>query len=261
METLWQWVLAYIIYFIIVWFSKRIIFLITDKDNATENESESIHVFKSTYCPDFYSSKHYKHRIEMNKKTDNEDNKKNLSTFIKNVNHFNLLLSIILTSIVFVLPQITKCEELIDFSIKLAILRFLSRSFEITYAFLKDTVKGCTTKKSELDKYDRIKLAMKSYFEIYIYSAGAYMFLCSNKIFDSISMSLNVGSLTNVGMAFPAGYEHVRLFVFVQIFATMNLVILSLASYLSSPEKENSKRLRLCIESCHQDEINKQKKE
>ena len=50
-------------------------------------------------------------------------------------------------------------------------------------------------------------------------------------------MALNVGTLTNVGYAFiGSDASFVTNIVFVQVFATLSLVILSLAAYLSRNE-------------------------
>jgi hypothetical protein len=54
---------------------------------------------------------------------------------------------------------------------------------------------------------------------------------------DAAVLSLNIGTLTNVGYAFPSTKISMYMnFVFIQVFTTMSLIILSLASYLSRKE-------------------------
>lgn len=119
----------------------------------------------------------------------------------------------------------------------MAIFRYISRSFEISYAFGKDVLQE-NHPSSGLGKYDRIKLALMSYMEIFIYSASAYLILPTVKEpIDALSLSFNVGSLTNVGFAFGQDADLLSNMVFVQVFCTLSLVVLSLASYLSRTDK------------------------
>lgn len=57
-----------------------------------------------------------------------------------------------------------------------------------------------------------------------------------NSVYDAVTMSLSVGTLTNVGYAFNFCGQNtpfITNIVFVQVFATLSLVVLSLAVYLS----------------------------
>jgi len=95
--------------------------------------------------------------------------------------------------------------------------------------------------KSGLNKFERLKLAVISYFELYVYSATFYMTLISFYNYGdlwflkSILMSLFVGTLTNVAyiQTTLCNSELLQLFPFIQIFATLSLVVLSLAVYVS----------------------------
>lgn len=240
METILLLIVAYIFYYFFAFFTKFLVFKITSINSPyiSKEKNNKLTIFLS---PDFISSDYFKTRIKINendgiKKNTDEANK--LSAFIQNANFCNLIISTTLALIAFVLVTVSDCKNLHDVIIYVALFRFCSRSIEIAQAFYKDTTQKCTNRNSSLDKYDRIKLAMISYVEIYIYSAPAYLFLCGNNIKDAITLSLNVGSLTNVGMAFSACSDFLNIIVFVQVFTTMILVILSLASYISRPETE-----------------------
>lgn len=122
----------------------------------------------------------------------------------------------------------------------LAVTRFISRSIEITYAFIKDAFQSPgDSSATNLTKTERIKLAAKSYVEIYFFSAPAYLIL--QKCIDpwaAMSLSLNVGTLTNVGLAFIDTSKALEAnIVFFQVFTTLSLVVLSFAMYLARPEK------------------------
>ncbi len=121
--------------------------------------------------------------------------------------------------------------------------RFISRSLEIIWAFGFDIVHK-PPYKSNLNRYERLRLALMSYFEIYIYSASFYVTIIhytddNMMVFKSIMMSLSVGTLTNIAYSQnDANLSHwLQLFPFVQVMATLSLVVLGLAIYVSqSPE-------------------------
>lgn len=122
----------------------------------------------------------------------------------------------------------------------LAVIRFISRSIEITYAFVKDAFQPSSdTSATNLTSNERIKLAAKSYVEIYFFSAPPYLIL--TKCLDpwsAISLSLNVGTLTNVGLAFTDPCKALEAnIVFFQVFTTLSLVVFSFAMYLARPKK------------------------
>lgn len=241
METIISLIAACTAYYIFVWCAKFSVFIFACIKNTTKNQKARFNILRFMLSPDFCSSHFFKNLIKIERNDEALHNKKNpnkLSVFIQSANFFNLIASIALALITFLLVAETDCKTLQDIVIYVALFRFCSRSIEIAQAFYKDTTQKCKDRNSSLDKYDRIKLAMISYVEIYIYAAPAYLFLCGNNIKDAITLSLNVGSLTNVGMAFSAGSDFFNIIVFVQVFTTMILVILSLASYISRPETE-----------------------
>lgn len=168
--------------------------------------------------------------------------------YIKCCNGWNLGISL-----VFFTYSITLCllEPLValgfpwlKFWVALCFWRFISRSVEITWAFTKDAIRNpiYRTDRSTLNKYDRLKLALFSYVEILLYSAAFYALLYRleegmdslQAMYQAITASLSIGTLTNVGpyvKALDSGYW--MWLPFVQVIATLSLVVLSLAMYAS----------------------------
>lgn len=157
-----------------------------------------------------------------------------LKHYVTRNNKANLLVSALLLVACSAVSPLGQNSDIFAILSSAALIRFVSRSYEITYAFGSDVVvpKASTT---GLTKYERIQLALVSYVEIYLYSAAAYLALPSVKDPTSaIILSLNVGTLTNVGFAFsqPNAPFEVNL-VFIQVVTTLSLVVLSLAAYLA----------------------------
>lgn len=117
-------------------------------------------------------------------------------------------------------------------------VRFFSRCSEISIAFFHDVInkpeKSIYKRNTFLTKYERIHLAAVSYVEIYFLSAAMYLTIkpSSENCLNSIVDSLSVGSLTNVGRVVSGPSTSVDLYVFVQVFTTLVLIIMSLAVYV-----------------------------
>lgn len=114
-----------------------------------------------------------------------------------------------------------------------ALVRFFSRSYEITFAFGSDVLQTANSS-TGLRKEERVRLAMLSYLEIYFYAAAAYTALPAvSNAGQALTLALNVGTLTNVGFVYSLSPASFWLnIVFVQVLATLSLVVLSLAAYL-----------------------------
>ncbi|MDY1047593.1 hypothetical protein SOM55_12380 [Pseudomonas coleopterorum] len=186
--------------------------------------------------PDLWWAFRFKNRIcsiDTNTTTDN------LKNFVIINNHFNLWLSIVFCALTLSFVSAYPLSYLSTLLLCLAMTRFLSRSIEITYAFVKDAFQQSSAKSATaLKSGERIKLAAKSYVEIYFYSAPAYLILtrCCDP-WAAASLSLNVGTLTNVGLAFSESYKTPEAnLVFFQVFTTLSLVVFSLAMYLARNE-------------------------
>lgn len=152
-----------------------------------------------------------------------------LTKLIKNFNIINLLFSIAL--LIFVLAIRLEGFLIHEFLTAIVGWRYISRSVEIAVAFGRDI--ATPIRRTNLDNSDRMVLALRSYFEIFIYSAAFYT--CVIKIWSGIGTplldTLYVGTFTNVsGVADSLNtFPH---WVFVQVFATLSLVLLSIAGYL-----------------------------
>lgn len=151
-----------------------------------------------------------------------------LGKYIKQSNYFNLWSSV---ALFFILACLWGLEFGPWFFESFVYWRFVSRSFEISYAFGNDAVNGHVNQISNLTKYDRIRLALLSYVEIFIYSACLYQIrdwdlspLCA------FLKSLGVGLFVNVDNALQGALPD--LFVYIQVVTTLCLVVLSLAVYV-----------------------------
>lgn len=152
--------------------------------------------------------------------------------FIAANNKHNLLATSTLAIFAFAIP-LDPSSVLISTLGALATIRYLSRCFEISYAFGKDVIRRAVNR-SGLSKYTRIQLAFRSYIELFVLAAPVYYV---NEIaadwWHAITLSLSVGTMTNIGYAFPECHSILANLVFFQVFATLSLVLLSLASYVS----------------------------
>lgn len=118
-----------------------------------------------------------------------------------------------------------------DIFVGILFWRFISRSIEIAYAFTTDIIDA--NNQSGIEKGQRIQLALKSYLEIFLYSAAFYSVLSPHLTFGDVLLgALYVGTLTDV--KFVTECVEFKHFVFVQVFTTLSLIILSIAGYLSN---------------------------
>jgi hypothetical protein len=193
---------------------------------------ETGHEYALAVSQDFWWAKRFKSRI---KQFEPEQLRiALLKRYVEVNNLLNLWISIALTASIFIAYAVAHHSIIYQLLLAAGLIRFISRSFEIAYAFCCDVLQQ-SENTTGLDKFERVKLALISYFEIFVYSAGAYLVLPTTKgPVEALAISLNVGTLTNVGFAFPDRIDLMcNGMVFIQVFATLSLVVLSLASYLS----------------------------
>jgi hypothetical protein len=197
----------------------------TDPFQRTDNKPIHLSLF-SVASPGWGITEFLKSRI-----CDAEGRKK----FIIANNTDNIIVSAIFLS----LPVAIHLQGLNvpEIGIGLLFWRYFSRSLEISRAFVEDILES--NKKSGLDQDERIKLALKSYAEIYIYAAALYSVLspCLASLETATLGALYVGTLTNI--SFVTDQIEFKHIVFVQVFATLSLVVLSIAGYLSNSENSN----------------------
>jgi len=177
--------------------------------------------------PGYWFARYYKNKIVMLCSDAEVEVRK---FYLKSMNIWNLWLTVAM-SIGYLLLMHFQVDFAEVFSGFIA-FRFMSRMFEVPYAFISDVLSD--ENRSNLTKYERIKLASSSYVELFFLSAPIYLIF--DLVCDSVSafsVSLSVGTLTNVGFLVRDGASIYSNVAFVQVFATMSLVIFSLAMYLS----------------------------
>lgn len=229
-------IFSFFLYGMIVYITKRMLYPF-DKElhPCTIVEWQCGHEHTLVVSPDYWWAFRFKSRIKG--RISNNNIKETLKSYVETNNRFNLFSSIVLALFCLVVYFYTPISLLSQTLSAIAIIRLFSRSYEIAYAF------GCDVfQKHEsatgLKKHERIRLALFSYLEIFFYSAAAYTALPTiDSTSEAITLALNVGTLTNVGYAFAeCGASFVTNIVFIQVFATLSLVVLSLAAYLSRNE-------------------------
>lgn len=167
--------------------------------------------------PDYLLAKYYKNRLPNSRRGE----------IIKYSNWINIsFMSFVATVLLF------RINDIFLFLKIFFIFHLISRVTEISYAFYKDIVDE-SEKKSSLKANERVELAVYSYFEIIIlYATIYYLFKNNHTLFlESLIYSAKI----NV-FIFSLSDETLRSqFVSLsQIFASLNLVVLSIATYLGS---------------------------
>lgn len=232
---LWYFVISIMIYSIFVYIIKRVLYpfkVVYSKTLiSTQQKGYGLTFLIS---PDYWWALHFKSRIEA--RGINERMKKRLKVYVQMNNKINVGVSIVIMLLCFASYGINPDSFPSKILMCIAFIRFISRSYEITCAFVCDIFQKQKSV-TGLNKYERIRLALFSYLEIFFYSAAAYMLLPQiTSAYDAVTVSLSVGTLTNVGYAFNFCGQNtpfITNIVFVQVFATLSLVVLSLAAYLS----------------------------
>ncbi|MGL4393367.1 MAG: hypothetical protein ACRCSK_08055 [Fusobacteriaceae bacterium] len=208
----------------------------------------SIYIFKKfllfILSPDFSISKYLKIST-----FDFEKLKRDKAEQIKIWNIANLWIDLILFFVILFFIKIGLLNIILlkFFVIVFISYRVISRSIEIIIAFGKDATSDPKNNSSDLTKYNRIGLAIKSYFNIIIMYASFYLVIF-NDFFNSILNSFGISTFTNVPNILEQAYcspifswnNFFYLFVYLQVITTLSLVVLSLAVYASRNDKEKN---------------------
>jgi len=218
------------VYFLLEFYVRKVSFELTQigkpNDFLNKYKWECWKDIAILISPGYWLARYYKDEI----KSKQDYLPCHLKIFIKANNKINLWLSLSLLSILSLLSPL----NIIAFFQPLIIWRFLSRSFEIMYAFGNDVVNDNKQQKSNLTKYDRINLALSSYIEIFIYSSCFYLVTVKDiEPTTAVLISLGVGTLTNVKNELFECNNIVTFAAYIQVFTTLSLVVLSLAIYVS----------------------------
>lgn len=184
---------------------------------------------------------------DKNKQFTTESDKKNLSRYIKSANTLNLIVSCILVIFVIVVFVINN-EILINMILGVISHRILSRTMEINISFVKDI---CDShKSSDLNKNQRILLAIKSLIEEAVLFAGLYCFMFE---MPTDWLQAIIGGLYSftLGVFSPAKIADKAVFCLVSIWQKVCsgiLVTLCIAAYLGAKDKEDNNLKKANIE-------------
>lgn len=166
--------------------------------------------------------------------------------FIETCNFWNCIVSLGLL-IISLVVAVAKPDYLICL-VGFNFWRFCSRNLEIILAFGFDALNKKHAKTGNyFDKFDRLKLAVVSYAEIYLYSASFYVTVIQDcgfsLILKSLLMSISVGTLTNVAYSKEnLSDSSLQLLPFIQVLAVLSLVVLSLTIYISRTSEFKTKK-------------------
>lgn len=219
-----QMFLGILLYIILAWLVHFIAFKAIS--NKKRPECTYMWFFYFLLSPDFYFAKMYKTDLEKNYKR----------KFIQCSNWLNITITILLCIIVFIYRT-----EVPIFVMLFFVYRLISRCAEITYAFYNDIVDD-REKTSSITRSERISLAIHSFFEVIIlYGFIYYLFFeigpsGDNQFISSLIYSITVSTFN---FQFRECDELVfKYVVLTQVIVSLNLVVLSLASYLGSKDCE-----------------------
>ncbi|HHP0494327.1 TPA: hypothetical protein ACRZ2U_005131 [Vibrio harveyi] len=216
-------------YWLFVYFTKQLAYKYINRYRDIRKLESNSFTFM-VISPDFWLSKYFKIQISQN-----EPSKK--GKLIELYNQVNLSLSVFIFCSLIV---VSSRWGIYDFMKKLVVLRCVSRSLEIAYAFLIDVIYEKTST-SGLDKFQRIRLALSSYVEIYFLYASLYFVRDIPQApilggVEALVKSFSVGTFTNVSEALVCKSPVFSLLVYGQIFTTLILVLMSLAIYVGRGE-------------------------
>lgn len=229
-------IFGFFLYSFIVYIIKKILYPCdSHPDKYQITRWETGHECALALSPDYWWAYRFKCKI----KSKFKDNKmETLKLYVTKNNKVNLFFSVFLATICFVFYKLNPESFLSHTLCAVSVIRLFSRGYEISFAFACDIFQK-NKSATGLTKHERIRLAFFSYLEIFIFSAAAYTSLPTiTSVSQAIMLSLNVGTLTNVGYAFSGLKTPLEMhIIFVQVIASQSLVILTLAGYLSRDNK------------------------
>ena len=227
---------CYVVYYLAVYATKR--YLDPRDREAIQGPSAPWHPgheHAMILSPDYWCA--FRFKCAITDTSFGEQRAELLKRYVVTNNRVNVMFSVYLAMLCLVASSFGKASPVFQVLALVAFIRLVSRGYEIAYAFGRDVLQK-TPSTTGLNKTERIRLALLSYFEIYFFSAAAYTALPTvANAAEAVALSLNVGTLTNVGYAFSKDCApFVVNIVFVQVITTLSLVVLSLAAYLSRGE-------------------------
>lgn len=179
------------------------------------------------FSPGYWFARYYKNKIKLFCPEAEAELRK---SYLKSMNAWNIWITVVISVLYLVLSNFE--YEFVQAFAGFLLFRFISRMLEVLYAFVSDVLSQ--KNRSNLSRYERIRLASSSYIELFFLSAPVYLIL--NLVCDPLTAftaSLSVGTLTNIGFLVQNGASILVNIAFVQVLVTMSLIIFSLAMYLS----------------------------
>jgi len=228
-------IIGYFLAVLIAYIVHLIAFGSTDEDIKKETGFFLIEIFKfliqnhliSLIAPDFILAKFFKTKFKENEYYEE---------FVEKSNYLNVILVVLIAFI----NMFSSINGMFIFKSFFA-FHIISRIFEITYAFYNDITDD--ENNSGLKSNQRISLAVNSYFEIIILG-GIFYYLFSDQLLKNLGQNNFIDYLIYSGTVstFNFGFNEdttvqLKTITLIQVFSSLNLVILSVAKYVS--EKNN----------------------
>ena len=221
------------------------------KKKEEEKKKENCIVIKKIFfilaSPSWSIAKLFKKRIENRLNGNDKDIRCKKTCFITGKNALNMVTSILLGVFVFLFFGKWHLERYFLLIMSIIVLRTLSRSFEITFAFGKDAI-DCK-KSSNLQAHERLILAFTSLFECIInYSVAYYLVgLTSDETickwqacvhsFQSALFYDNEILSRSLHSSFPTALSMLQV---TQVITCITLVIIAFAMYMSENTGDNN---------------------
>lgn len=163
--------------------------------------------------------------------------------FLQECNWFNIAASLV----ILILLDVLDCLGLLGGALlvtakSLLVYRVISRVIEITVGFYKDVVVEAEPRCTGLCPGQRISLAIHSYFDIIALYAAVYFAvfprLLPCRLRSPVGAFLYSCSVSSFNFSLPRRDPVSSFLVLTQMFASLNLVVLSVASYITMKGEE-----------------------
>ena len=177
-----------------------------------------------------------KPRLEENIPRNENRREKKLRRFLQISNYLNFVSSIAFFLGCIKLEQDSLHPFILFGIVSFSMVRTISRSFEIAFAFTKDVIKE-EKKNSNLSNGERIILGINSYLEIIINYAILYYLLSVFQISNLFAYKdLNLALFRSIGISSFTGINVSNLdyFAILQLFTSLSLIYFAFAGYVGS---------------------------
>lgn len=223
--------IAYIVNSCFVGITKRIITYFANKSDTTvrsnEYKNSKKFILLDLISPDLFFT-------SLNKKIYKHQTKR----IIKDYNFINVMIQMFLILISFLLMLFVKEKGYLSLILTIIYIRFISRSIEIVYSFVKDVIDN--EQKSGLELQDRIKLCFLSVFEVFIAIININVLLdcvISNSNCNIVKYVINAlrGIINNIDLNSHFIYTFSQVTYEITLFSLLGTV---LGSYISNKKNK-----------------------